>query len=79
MKIKDIEKIALSEGEVLVIQVPQDSKPTHIWLKQAKEIRDTLATLLLSNNITVIPTGYKFTILSQKKSEGYQYDIFEGE
>ena len=69
MQIHDVEKIALAEGEVLVIRIPIGTMPMGLWRARAEETRNAFSTLLLTNNIVVVPTDYTFAKISKEQKE----------
>lgn len=64
LNIKDIQVIALGEGDVLWVTVPRGSLPTHIYQKHTDEVRRNLEMLFLSTRILITPEGYDFKAIS---------------
>lgn len=53
MDIKDINRIALGEGEVLWVTVARGNLPMASWTKQVTYIQDMLQTYFLTTQIIV--------------------------
>lgn len=65
--IVDIKKLVLHEGEVLLVQIPRDDLPVSKWLEYAENIRATLSTMLLTNNIVVCNDSLKLTVIKKEE------------
>lgn len=55
MDIKDINRIALGEGEVLWVTLARGNLPYNIWQDRAKNVRDSLQLYFLTNRIIITP------------------------
>ena len=60
MDIKDINRIALKEGDVLWVTVAKGHMPPKMWAERAKNIKEALQLQFLSTRIIV--TGDDVTI-----------------
>jgi hypothetical protein len=67
--ITEIQKLKLHENEVLVVKVPLDDQPRQAWLRHANDLRTSLSTMLLSNNILVIDDHINFTVIEKENTE----------
>lgn len=53
MEIKDINRIALGENEILWVTVQRGNLPSNVWNRYAKDLKETLQLYFLSNRIIV--------------------------
>lgn len=67
--ITDVKRLALNEGEVLVVKLPRNNLPTHIWEKNAGGLRDTLKLYFLTNRIIVVSDNVEMTVIKQEKQD----------
>lgn len=65
VEIKDIQRIALGEGEILWVTMPRGNLPYHLYKKLADNTRTDLEMLFLTTRILITPEGYDFKVISE--------------
>jgi hypothetical protein len=68
--IKDMTKITLQEGDVLVARVARDDMPGYLFQKHCLNLRDTLKTYFLSNEILVLPDDVSLAVINKGTYNG---------
>lgn len=66
MDIKDINRIALGEGEVLWVTLARGNLPYNIWQDRAKSIRDMLQLYFLTNRIIITPEDVNIQAIKEE-------------
>lgn len=65
--ITDVKRLALNEGEILIVTYARANIPPHIWERNAEKIRTLLSTALLTNKIYVVSDEMELTVIKQEK------------
>ena len=65
-RITTLEKISLSENDVLVIHIDIGNLPVSLAHKYMNDIKDTFQLLFLSQRIVTVPSTTTFTVLSKE-------------
>ena len=68
-QITEIQKLKLHEGECLIVKYPMGNLPHKLWQRSADDLRQALATCLLSNNVLVIGADIDFTVIEKENTE----------
>lgn len=68
-EITDFQKLRLHEGEVLIVKLPLGDRTSGAWHRYAKELRDVLGTMLLTNNILVLADDINFTVIEKENTD----------
>lgn len=67
--ITEIQKLKLHENEVLIVKIPINNLPQSAWHRHARDVREVLSTMLLTNNILVINDDINFTVIEKENTE----------
>ena len=69
-KIKDMTKITLNEGDVLVARINRDNMSNQTYETYAASIKNTLKTYFLSNSILVTPSDISLAVIAKGEYNG---------
>jgi hypothetical protein len=65
--ITNISKIAINEGDVLIITVDTKDMPSHIAQKYMDDILTAAKVYFLTTQIMVVPKGVQFSVMTPHK------------
>lgn len=67
MDIKDINRIALGENDVLWVKLDKKSLPHHSWTRYANDVKEALQLYFLTNQIIITSDDVNINIISPKQ------------